>query len=150
MPQVIKRGPRRFLVRIFRGRHPSTGKRIYLNKTVESQTEAQRVIDEYVPQEFTDALKKGRSYIYAIQMIDGLHDYIKIGRSNSVAYRLKTLQCGSPYTLKLIASFLENSNILKQEEFEIHKRFSVYRVSGEWFRPLPDLIEWLQWRSTNG
>lgn len=62
---------------------------------------------------------------------------IKIGRSTRAGLpaRIKCIQCGNPRLL--VARFVA----LGDWEGILHKAFSDYRLSGEWFRALPDLAD---------
>ena len=66
---------------------------------------------------------------------------IKIGRSKDVHKRLKQLQTGCPYKLKLLVE----GKGLGHRELELHNRLSSHRKNGEWFdsscvSDLPDVI----------
>lgn len=58
-------------------------------------------------------------------------DVCKIGISTNPDKRLKQLQTGCPYKLSILA-------IVKGMDYEsernLHKRYSEYRINGEWFR----------------
>jgi len=55
---------------------------------------------------------------------------VKIGVSNDVEGRLKSLQTGSAYKLHLIESFDAGVEALKHESF-IHELYDEYRKMGE-------------------
>ena len=57
---------------------------------------------------------------------------IKIGRSVDVPRRLKQLQTGAPYPLRLLLC----GKGLGSVEPELHRRFAKYRIrsNGEWFK----------------
>ena len=57
---------------------------------------------------------------------------VKIGVSNDVEGRLKSLQTGSAYKLHLIESFDAGVEALKHESY-IHELYDEYRKMGEWF-----------------
>jgi|TARA_R100001443_G_scaffold453_11_gene1778 hypothetical protein len=57
---------------------------------------------------------------------------VKIGISNDVEGRLKTLQTGSAYKLHLVDTFEAGVEALKHESF-IHELYNNYRKLGEWF-----------------
>ena len=75
--------------------------------------------------------------IYFIQAGD--NGPIKIGVTNNVRKRLSILQTFSPQKLKLLA-IIEGSY---DKERLIHQIFSKLRVRGEWFKPEPDLLEYI-------
>ena len=57
---------------------------------------------------------------------------VKIGISNDVEGRLRSLQTGSAYKLHLVESFDAGVESLKHESF-IHELYDEYREMGEWF-----------------
>ena len=57
---------------------------------------------------------------------------VKIGISNDVESRLKSLQTGSAYKLHLVDTFEAGVEALKHESF-IHDLYNDYRKMGEWF-----------------
>lgn len=68
---------------------------------------------------------------------------IKIGRSNNPQKRLKQLQTGSPYVIKMLKIFTGLGNM----ERELHALLSDYRIrnNGEWFDSecLAELPTWM-------
>jgi hypothetical protein len=67
---------------------------------------------------------------------DGL---IKIGRSSwHPSQRLQELQVGCPQELTLLA-YVHG----KEFEGELHRRFRHLHHRGEWFRPAPDLVDFI-------
>lgn len=77
--------------------------------------------------------------IYFIQ--DSGLNHIKIGftDSNDPIGRMKSLQTGSPAPLCLVATMPGS----REDELSLHRRFAKARVHGEWFKPVPDLLEFL-------
>jgi T5orf172 domain len=63
---------------------------------------------------------------------------VKIGRSGNIQVRLRTLQTGSPYSLKLMG-WIESDND-KQLELTLHERFSDQRIHLEWFYLQPEKV----------
>jgi hypothetical protein len=55
--------------------------------------------------------------------------FVKIGKSNDTSVRLKELQVGNPFELRVLAAF----EAREAWEFELHRSFAGYRVRGEWF-----------------
>lgn len=53
---------------------------------------------------------------------------VKIGIATSPADRLRSLQTGSPYLLKIVAMFKG-----EQHEWSLHKKYAALRLHGEWF-----------------
>lgn len=72
-------------------------------------------------------LKKGQTYLYGI--IDENEKYIKIGRSKNPYKRLKGIQTGCPYDLRI--KFLARGGPLVESVF--HKRLKDFHKAGEWF-----------------
>ena len=76
-----------------------------------------------------------REYEYA----DGLFVYFfaniemgfcKIGCSKNVYERIKSINCSTPYEVKIISVIRGNYKLEK----ELHDKFSEYRLNGEWFK----------------
>jgi hypothetical protein len=80
--------------------------------------------------------------IYFLQE-ESAEQYIKIGSTEREPHiRNLELQTGNPYSLH----FLKITKGNKLEEQTLHKRFKhlqVFRVGREWFRPEPDLLEYI-------
>lgn len=76
--------------------------------------------------------------VYFIQNTDT--GSIKIGNSVDPGARLKSLQCGSDGQFVLLGSISGG----RKEEAEIHTRFASYRMSGEWFNPSKELMEYIK------
>jgi hypothetical protein len=62
---------------------------------------------------------------------------IKIGRSIATGKRFKMLQCGSPYPLTCLGLLYGEGEC----EPTWHQRFDGLRMSGEWFRSTPELLD---------
>lgn len=73
-------------------------------------------------------------YVYFVQGECG--GPIKIGHSQNVAQRMKELQTGYPDILKLIGMIPGNVAL----ETKIHQELEGYRTKGEWFKPLPPVL----------
>jgi hypothetical protein len=72
--------------------------------------------------------------IYIVQM--GSDGPVKIGFSKRPHVRIRSLSVSSPADLKVIA-------IIKGDTFteaELHKRFEYAHIKGEWFKPVPELV----------
>lgn len=65
---------------------------------------------------------------------------IKIGYTKHLNSRVKGLQTSSPVPLKLITSMKGGRSI----ERALHARFSDLRIRGEWFRPDPELLKYIE------
>src|SRR5262245_38436826 len=71
------------------------------------------------------------TYVYVIHAAGT--NRIKLGVSEQPLKRLRELQTGSPYQLRLIAQWPGNRLL----ETTLHERLGAYRVSGEWFEVPP-------------
>ncbi len=61
---------------------------------------------------------------------------IKIGQTRNVRARMQSLQTGSPYPLLLLALLPGAA----REEAELHDRVAAHSLTGEWFKPEPELL----------
>lgn len=75
-----------------------------------------------------------RRTIYLIQSGEG--GPIKIGISRDVEDRLAQLQTSHHERLRLLAT----ANGTEDDERELHRRFHRAHKSGEWFRPVPEIL----------
>ena len=77
--------------------------------------------------------------IYFIQA-EGI-GHIKIGFTDKddAALRLAELQTGSSATLRLLG--VSPGDVLAEKN--LHRRFAAARVHGEWFRPVPELLQFI-------
>lgn len=76
-----------------------------------------------------------KAVIYFIQSENG--GPIKIGYADDLAKRLVSLQTSRPDKLVVVASFVGTI----AHEKELHARFSHVREMGEWFTPVPELMD---------
>lgn len=82
--------------------------------------------------------------IYFIQA--GNNGPIKIGQTdNNIEERIKQLQIGCPYELRLL--WLHKSDHYKEQE--IHKEFSSERIRGEWFHPSRKIFDFIDNEMSN-
>jgi hypothetical protein len=81
--------------------------------------------------------------VYFIQM--GADGPIKIGWAVNVNSRLAELQCASPFDLSV--RFTAPGDVL--EEGLLHGKFSRSRLRGEWFRPTPELLDFIERKPEN-
>jgi hypothetical protein len=65
--------------------------------------------------------------LYFIQMEDGP---VKIGRSANVPSRLSSIQCASPYKVRLLGVLVGCGD----QEAEFHQLLWRHRMRGEWFK----------------
>lgn len=75
--------------------------------------------------------------IYAIEAV-GLNA-VKFGKAKNPAYRLKELQTGSPFPLKLLAAVDWHD----EKEKMLHRALAPARRCGEWFDASPDVEEFV-------
>lgn len=75
-------------------------------------------------------------FVYFIQRRE--HGVIKIGQARDVASRLRSLQTASPEPLHLLATSQ------RHDERELHSFFQRERLRGEWFRPSPRLLAFIE------
>ena len=66
--------------------------------------------------------------------------YIKIGIANNPKGRLAGMQVHCPYLLRLLATSTGGRKVEK----ELHRRFHDAHVRGEWFRPTPELLAFIE------
>jgi len=85
-------------------------------------------------------LSKKGSMIYIIQMENT--DIFKIGVADDPISRIRGIQVGNPYRLKLIDSFYKENAY--EVERKIHKRYKKHRMVGEWFELSSESIEKLR------
>jgi hypothetical protein len=84
--------------------------------------------------EFVETLGR-KGVVYYLRRADGL---IKIGTTGDYRKRLGDLtREHGPLSLLAVQQGYA------AEEDEMHKRFAHLRVTGEWFRPAPDLFAWI-------
>lgn len=79
-------------------------------------------------------LARERRFIYFVQV--GAAGPIKIGITKNVKSRFSSLQVGHPEPLRLLASFEGPPSL----ERDLHALFRAHRLSGEWFKPVPELL----------
>ena len=78
-----------------------------------------------------------RSEVYFVQ--ESGVGFIKIGMSMNVEMRMCALLQGMPHDLTLLATMPGANRV----EALVHAHFKHARVRGEWFRPVPELIEYV-------
>jgi hypothetical protein len=74
------------------------------------------------------------AFVYLVRAeLTGL---VKIGATKNPFERVRNLQTGSPDRLNLVATIeFPSLHHAYAAEQKLHKRFSKYRVHGEWFKP---------------
>jgi hypothetical protein len=99
----------------------------------------QRAQRERSHREAMKAAKRASARVYFVQQ-DGSECLVKIGTTTrAVEVRLRGLQAGHSCPLVVRASAPGG----RSQESDLHWRFSALRVSGEWFRPGPDLMAYI-------
>lgn len=99
------------------------------------------------PRGSEDWAEAQREYIYVIAHP---HGYFKVGRSGNPERRVRSIQTGSPYELRLLlkAEFEDAQGVEKR----IHRLLSEYNIRREWFELPADvqdkLIEWVRGSSS--
>lgn len=76
--------------------------------------------------------------LYLMQMGDD--GPVKIGVANDVEARRRTLQTAAPHPLHIRVVL----NGRGHREREMHQRFAYFRMSGEWFEPIPEIFDWFR------
>ena len=85
---------------------------------------------------------KTSKHVYFIQgKLTGL---IKIGQSEAPETRMEGLQTGSPDILVLLGSV----PCTDFKEGEIHRTFGAFKAHGEWFKPVPELLDFIARNAT--
>lgn len=84
-------------------------------------------------------MKLGFVYFMQIENLDG---YIKIGFSTNIFGRQSAIQTCCPYSLNVLA-LLPNETVTT--EHTIHAMLSSSRLSGEWFKPTPEVLECIEY-----
>jgi hypothetical protein len=88
-------------------------------------------------------IERNPGFIYFIQGERG--GPIKIGYTTDVMNRLKTLQTGYPYPLKLLLAIHGSL----EKERNIQKEFINIKLQGEWFEPSEKLINYMDGIKSN-
>lgn len=99
--------------------------------------QARRAEIERQSEERAERKASGLGVVYFIQGEDGGN--IKIGWSGRVEGRRKDHQCSSPVRLVVLTTMPGR----REDEAELHRRFSHLRQHGEWFAPAPDLVAYI-------
>lgn len=79
---------------------------------------------------------QGVMVIYFAQAGDAGNIKIGFTESDDVTTRLATLQTGCPAPIRLLKAIPGTL----EDEKNLHRRFGSVRVSGEWFKPIPELL----------
>lgn len=101
-------------------------------------TDKQRLID--VIEQARQRERNGPSTMRVYFVQESGLGLIKIGTSMNVSARMSALSRGTPHDLTLLTTIAGGFAV----ESEIHRHFERDRVRGEWFRPIPDLLAYLE------
>ena len=91
---------------------------------------------------YCQLLYNRKTYIYFIQSEDG---FIKIGCTQTLKKRIKAIQACNALKIKLIGKMKGGYDL----ESELHLKFKRYRKRGEWFHPVPELLEYIAENNIN-
>ena len=80
--------------------------------------------------------------IYFIQCVCPGDRPIKIGRTVFISQRLIQLRTGNPWPLTVLG--VMESDYEEAEEDALHERFATTRMSGEWFEPSKELLQFIK------
>lgn len=78
------------------------------------------------------------SFVYFVRR--GHDGPIKVGSASHVPSRIKGLQCACPEGLVLLATVPASA----LTERQAHKQFAAHRIRGEWFRPDPEILTYIE------
>jgi len=107
----------------------------YIHEIIKKKTNSFEI--DYIKKIKGKEFSKNKKVIYFIQQEnDGA---IKIGISNNFKKRLRQLQTGSPYKLNILTIINGDEELEKQ----LHSKFAEYRLSGEWFKPVEKLVNYI-------
>jgi len=95
----------------------------------------QEVIEKYISLEDNVS---NRQFVYLMQCKET--GSLKIGYSTNPRKRQKQLQTGNNSEIVILALLKGGQGL----ELKLHKLFSEYRVGGEWFRNVPEIIEYFE------
>lgn len=105
------------------------------------ESEVQRV--KSLLREIHGPLKKRKpqvaGYVYFVQ--EENDGPIKIGWAANPIKRLSSMQSGNPRKLQLLGAIKTRRRSLERE---LHEKFSIDRLSGEWFSPSAALIHFIE------
>lgn len=105
--------------------------------TVYRVADIEAMLDQRRPYPDSCAMLPGRLCLVTYFMQAGADGPVKIGMSNNLRLRFKSLQTDCPFRVRCLG-VLDGDR-----EEEMHERFSAFRMLGEWFRPQPELIEFI-------
>lgn len=93
---------------------------------------SKQYIMKYIDERDRDIVTSPVCWVYFVQQGD--RGSIKIGVADNIERRIKGLQTGSPHKLNLLARIGCGGRKQAYDlENQLHRRFSSYRLEGEWF-----------------
>lgn len=106
------------------------------NKRKQEQEKALKLMEEQDRQKALEKRYKSvyPGFVYFIQGESG--GPIKIGFTEDINSRLRTLQTGHFDTLIVLCTYPGKM----QQERDYHKQFDQHRLKGEWFKPVQDVL----------
>ena len=89
-------------------------------------------LNQYRQKKRDKAKTKSKDLIYILEC-NGMHK-IGISTTGLLQGRIRALQCGNPFKLNLLRSFiLPSKEIAVEIEKKVHEKHSSARLEGEWF-----------------
>lgn len=112
-------------------------KDVLLYGTEEQKKQVADILQEALAIPHTD--EPDENHVYIAQF----GPYFKIGFSNNPASRIKDLSTGNPYNGVLIWTLTGFRKTYKVE-YNLHRKFSYCRITGEWFKLSTVDFEWIK------
>lgn len=84
----------------------------------------------------------GTMYVYFAQAGEG--GPVKIGIAKDVKQRITNLQTGNPKRIKLLCSPMVDESQANLTESYLHRIFHGFRLEGEWFKPSPWMLSFIE------
>lgn len=110
----------------------------YRHPDLYAQVLAERGVPAPPPRVKAEQPGQAAPVVYFVQSGEGGH--IKIGTASDFPKRLQALQTGNPERLTVLGTLPGSLS----EEADIHDQFSHLRARGEWFRPEPELLDYIK------
>jgi predicted GIY-YIG superfamily endonuclease len=114
---------------------------VYLSDERGNEIWAMGGLDEVSPDRVWKVERISDPLVYFIQESTGL---IKIGLTKNIGKRLKTYETHNPHELKLL-KVVRCANLKEAQHLEksLHKKFSKFKINGEWFELPEEIVEGL-------
>lgn len=98
-----------------------------------------------IPKEVRDYMKQGAAYLlYFVQEEQDASSPIKIGYTCDLYKRLANLQSGNWRKIKCLGTVRRPRLECQSLEEETHAKFKKDRISGEWYKATPELLEFIR------